>query len=99
LIFFGDLNTVLKAASHALRPGGWLAFTLEQTDDDDVTAKGYRLNANGRYSHKSTYISQKVQAAGLTLRAINAGVARQDGDQPVPGWVVLAQRDAIDVAV
>ena len=71
---------------------------VERTDDD-LTANGYRLNGTGRYSHTPAYIRQTVQATGLTLRAINSGVTRQDGDQPVPGLVVLAQRGAIDVAV
>ena len=97
LIYFGDLNTVFRAASHALRAGGWLAFTLETTDDIDntgVPANAYRLNGNGRYVHTQAYVTQAIAECGLILRAMNAVVIREDDDKPVPGWVVLAQRTA-----
>ena len=97
LIYFGNLDTVFKAASHALRAGGWFAFTLETTDDhsdenDGVPAKGYRLNGNVRYGHTPVYVTRTLAASGLVLRAINAVVIREGDDKPVPGWVVLAQR-------
>ena len=94
LIYFGELSTVLTAASYALRPGGWLAFTLERSDDDDLTANGYRLNGSGRYSHTTACITRALTAADLRLRAMNRVVLREEDGKPVPGWVVLAQRCA-----
>ena len=97
LIYFGELSTVLTRASHALRPSGWLAFTVEKLADYTV-ANGYRLNANGRYGHSQDYIRKTLAATGFVTRSVNEGVIRQDGDQPVAGWVVLAQRDTRDGA-
>ncbi len=35
LCYFGDLEPVFRAAAKALKPGGLLAFTLEDARDDD----------------------------------------------------------------
>ena len=97
LIYFGDLCTVLTGASHALRPSGWLAFTVEKLAVC-TGANGYRLNANGRYSHSHDYLRKTLAATGFVTRSMTEGVIRQDGEQPVAGWVVLAQRDTGDGA-
>ena len=41
LCYFGDLASVVQAARTALRPQGWLAFTLERADDVDA----YRIQS------------------------------------------------------
>ncbi|WP_303721769.1 tetratricopeptide repeat protein [Malonomonas rubra] len=48
LCYFGELGAVTQAASQALRPGGLLAFTLEDAGGgQDVV-----LNETGRYAHR-----------------------------------------------
>ncbi len=92
LIYFGDLSSVLQNAANALRPAGWLAFTIERTDDAPL---GYRLNANARYSHTTVYVTQQLTDAGFTVAAMDSVVIRYDDDQPVHGLAVLARRRTV----
>ena len=93
LVYFGALETVCQAAAAALRPGGWLAFTAEQTTAD-AAPDGYHLNQSGRYSHTAQYLERALAGAGLEVRTRVDATLRQDGDQPVVGHVVLARKPA-----
>ncbi|MDS4068908.1 MAG: tetratricopeptide repeat protein [Candidatus Competibacter sp.] len=92
LVYFGMLETVLAAAAHALRPGGWLAFTAEQIAVEVAPDDGYCLNRSGRYSHTSEYLDRVLAGAGLEARARADATLRQEGNQPVMGHVVLARK-------
>ena len=89
LVYFGDLEPVLTAAATALRPGGWLAFTVEQAEDE-ATPAGFRLNRSGRYSHTAQYVQQLLAGAGLTLAAFNLVTLRMEQGQPVAGLLAVA---------
>lgn len=91
LVYFGDLTAVIEAAAGALRAGGWLAFTLEQLEEQD-TAGGFKLNPHGRYSHTRSYVWEVLERAGFTHCSLTAEVLRLERGKPVPGWVVLADR-------
>jgi predicted TPR repeat methyltransferase len=91
LVYFGDLGPVLRAASEALRPGGWLAFTLERADDLDP-ATGWRLDPCGRYSHAPAYVDATLRAATLTPALAEPVVPRMEAGAPVAGLVVVARR-------
>jgi predicted TPR repeat methyltransferase len=91
LIYFGELHDVLTAAHSALRPDGWLGFTLEVKEGD---VDGTELTPSGRYQHTRTYVERVVAAAGFANVRIDADVMRKEGGKPVNGWVVLAQRTA-----
>jgi predicted TPR repeat methyltransferase len=93
LIYFGILEPVLSAAAHALRPGGWLAFTAEQTTAD-LALEGYFLNKSGRYSHTADYLERALASAGLELFSRMDATLRQEYDQPVTGHVALARKPA-----
>lgn len=87
LVYFGDLAPVLEAAHAALRPGGWLAFSLEALDDD-----GFELSASGRYRHGRTYVERTLLEAGYTGVRMAADSLRKEAGRPVASWVVLARR-------
>lgn len=93
LVYFGALESVLAAATHALRPDGWLAFTVEQTTVD-AAPDGYCLNQSGRYSHTAEYLERVLAGAGLEVRTRADATLRQEGNQPVVGHVVLARKPA-----
>lgn len=88
LVYFGELQEVLAAARTALRPGGWLAFTVEvaQGDDDRVD-----LSPSGRYQHTRCYLERVLVATGFAHSSVGTSTLRKEGGQPVEGWVVLAQ--------
>ncbi|MCX7514333.1 tetratricopeptide repeat protein [Frateuria hangzhouensis] len=88
LVYFGDLQEALAAARAALRPGGWIAFTLEAMDEDADRAE---LTPSGRYRHTRRYVERVLAAAGFELPRITPDALRREAGQPVPGWVVLAR--------
>ena len=89
LVYFGQLQDVLCAAHNALRPDGWLAFSLEAAQGDDDRAD---LSPSGRYQHTRQYVERVVKAAGFADVRVGTDTLRKEGGQPVMGWVVLARR-------
>ena len=91
LVYFGDLLAVLSGAYSALRPGGWVAFTLEAMDGEAV---GAELSSSGRYRHARHYVEQVLGSVGFGEVTIAEAAMRKEMGRPVAGWVVLARRSA-----
>jgi predicted TPR repeat methyltransferase len=91
LVYFGALDPVAAAARRALRPGGWLGFTVERSDE----SAPYRINPHGRYSHTEEYLRQVLTEAGFTGVTVAAVVLRTELGRPVHGWTVCAQAPAL----
>ena len=89
LVYFGDLRQTLHAAAQALKPRGWLGFTLENLD---VTEDRVQLAPSGRYQHSRRHVEAALGEAGLELVSIQADSLRKEVGLPVPGWVVIARR-------
>ncbi|WP_460877520.1 tetratricopeptide repeat protein [Rhodanobacter koreensis] len=89
LEYFGELLPVLVAARAALRPAGWLAFTVEAMAGD---AGEIELTSSGRYRHSRGYVERMLQSAGFEDVRITADTLRKEFGQWVDGWVVLARR-------
>lgn len=88
--YFGDLRAVIDATAVALRPGGWLGFTVERSDEGD----DYRINPHGRYSHARDYVVRLLEAADFGTIDVTGAVLRREAGLPVNGWVVRARRAA-----
>jgi predicted TPR repeat methyltransferase len=86
-IYVGRLEAVFEGVAKVLRPGGWLAFTVERAPDEhDVL-----LLPSLRHAHSAPYLSRLAQAHGLQVRVLQEAPIREDQGQPVPGWYVLMQ--------
>lgn len=90
LCYFGALAPVFDAATGALRPGGWLVFTVEALPADDTAE--HRLQTNGRYAHQRGYLETTLAAAGFGPPVIEAVELRLEAGRPVSGWLVSAGR-------
>ncbi len=88
LCYFGDLGAAMAAARRALRPGGWLIFTVEALSN--AAEGGCALQPNGRYAHHKDYLEQAVAASGLALHALQGATLRHEAGDPVAGWLVAA---------
>ena len=88
LVYFGSLEPVAAAASEALRPGGWLIFTVEEAEPATET---FHLEVHGRYNHAAPYVEQVLGAAGLTPH-VDRAVLRNESGLPVAGLVVRARK-------
>ena len=93
LVYFGDLKPVVAGAMAALRSAGWLAFTVEQAAAE-AAPDGFRLNRSGRYSHTADYVRQVLAGAGLMLVRLASVQLRMEHNQPVFGWLAIAQHPA-----
>jgi len=92
LCYFGDLQAVARAAAKALRPGGWLVFTVEaSTGQGDA---GFRLHPHGRYSHRESYVRDVFGTAGLAVAGFEPAQLRTENAKPVQGWVVSCKAAA-----
>jgi predicted TPR repeat methyltransferase len=87
LVYFGALEEAARAARRALRPGGWLGFTVERYDGEEP----YRINPHGRYSHTDAYLRGVLSSAGFDPIDLSAVVLRTELMRPVHGWLVLAR--------
>jgi len=82
------LPPVVAAAARALTPGGLIAFTTETHAGDDVI-----LGDKLRYAHGAAHVRAAVTGAGLALRALAPASSRSEAGVPVPGLVVVAERE------
>ena len=89
LVYFGDLEPVVRAAAQALRPDGLLIFTLEHAVNADAGIE-YRLEMHGRYSHAREYIERTLTAGGLQADIVPAEL-RMEAGAPVAGLVIRAR--------
>jgi len=87
LVYFGPLAAVAIAAEHALRPGGQLIFTVEESVADD--RDGYSLGTSGRYRHTHDYVQQILDAARLRAEIVSVDL-RLEAGEPVAGLLVAA---------
>lgn len=96
LCYFGALETVLAAAAQALRPGGHLVFTVEQTmrPEQLASAPTFLLHAHGRYSHAEYYVRNALLAAGLRATQLQPVHLRMEASRPVEGLLVAATAPA-----
>jgi predicted TPR repeat methyltransferase len=89
LVYFGDLDEVLRAARASLRAGGYLVFTLED-GKDRVAETGYALQPHGRYCHADSYVLGVLRQVGFSEHQVAREVLRLEGGAPVPGLMVRA---------
>jgi predicted TPR repeat methyltransferase len=90
LVYFGDLDQVVRAAAGALRAGGWLIFTLEHAVRAAENVD-YRLEFHGRYAHSRAYAERILAAAGLRPHIVEADLRMESG-MPVAGLLVRAAK-------
>jgi predicted TPR repeat methyltransferase len=72
----------VAAAARALRPGGWLIFTVEEAVGPERPE--FAIQPHGRYSHRADYVERLLQANGLDVH-IDRGELRKEQGEPVAG--------------
>lgn len=87
-IYVGRLEAVFAGVAHALRPGGWFAFTVERAPDDAEV----QLLPSLRHAHSEPYLRRQAAEHGLDVRLLREAPIREDQGLPVPGWYVVMQR-------
>ena len=90
LCYFGDLEPVFRAGYKALKPGGFLAFTLEDSGDGGADSL---LSPNCRYSHSRPYVEGELASAGLGVHSLSKVFLRNEAGEPVAGHLVVARKE------
>ncbi|MEP1449189.1 MAG: tetratricopeptide repeat protein [Paraglaciecola sp.] len=88
-IYFGELRNAFKAAYHALKPAGYLIFSIER---HTLNQQNYHLQLHGRYSHHKDYVQQTLRELGFEVQSIDDIVPRFESGEPVKGALVIAQK-------
>ncbi len=81
---------MLAAAAAALRPEGWLAFTVERGEDGET--EEFRLDRSGRYQHGEAYLRRELIRVGMVVETLETVELRLEGGHPVVGFLVLARK-------
>lgn len=87
LVYFGELEELLAGIAQALKSGGYLAFNVEISEDQDFV-----LTPTGRFAHKKSYIEQLAVENGYTVKSTESIELRSQHDKSVPGYLCLWQR-------
>jgi predicted TPR repeat methyltransferase len=89
LCYFGALEQALSGVASALRAGGRVVFTVENTAD--ATA-AYQLSASGRYTHSENYVRNALALARLDSVHIDRVELRRERGDEVSGLLVSARK-------
>jgi len=87
-IYVGALEGVFAACRTALRPGGFLAFSIEAGDDSET----FILRKTGRYAHASSYIRSLAAATGFQEIERRTVVLRKEALEDMQGYLFLLRR-------
>ena len=88
-IYIGDLSNLIPAAFRALRPGGVLIFSCEETG----AAEGpLQLRASGRYAHSRAATASLCSQAGFSDCTFEDIALRLEADRPIDGYIAIAAK-------
>jgi predicted TPR repeat methyltransferase len=85
LIYFGDLDPLLRAAASAMVHGGLFVFSVEVAAGDSFT-----LQPSGRFAHSLGYL--KATATDFVILETVESAIRLEAGRPVSGLYVLMEK-------
>lgn len=87
LVYFGELEDLIRQVASALKSGGYFAFNVEPSDEED-----YMLTASGRFAHKKSYIDKLAQQCGMRSVCCEQIALRRQAGEAVSGYLCLWQK-------
>ena len=90
LVYLGDLSHAFKAAHSALKPGGLLAFSVEEANA--LIRTDFVLKSSHRYAHTELYLIHLATEIGFDILQINSHFAREENQQPVNALMSIFRR-------
>ncbi len=88
-IYAGDITQAAKDAHRILKPGGRFVFSCERSGDAEPDLV---LRPTMRYAHKVAAVEALCRAAGFAEVELESVEVRQEGQQPVEGFLVVARK-------
>lgn len=87
-IYVGHLEAVFEALGPRMRPGGWLAFTVEEADPGQAV----QLHSTLRFAHALTYLQGLAAQHGWQWARLHRAPLRLDQANPLMGAYVYLQK-------
>ena len=87
-IYVGHLEAVFEALGSRVRPGGWLAFTVEEADPGQAV----QLHSTLRFAHGLTYLQGLAAQHGWQWARLHRAPLRLDQANPLMGAYVYLQK-------
>jgi predicted TPR repeat methyltransferase len=88
--YFGDLNRLFYLLQRSLKKGGRIIFSITENNIND---NDYFLYISGRFVHKREYVEAILQKNGFFVEKINRFHLRNEGENKVYGWVIMALKN------
>jgi predicted TPR repeat methyltransferase len=85
-IYFGEFDTIFKAAATAIRPGGLLVFSTESGPET-----GYCLLPSGRFAHAPDYV-RAMAGADFEEKLCAETTVRLEGTRRLSGHLFVFRR-------
>lgn len=89
-VYVGALDTVFQLLAERLVPGGWLAFTVEESKATE--GNGVELLPSLRYAHRPDYLRRLAAAHGFEWVDSLKMALRYDQKQGIDGLCVFLRR-------
>jgi predicted TPR repeat methyltransferase len=90
--FLGNLEPAIHKSFRALKPKGWLLFSLQEGPLD---RDGYYLRMDGSFVHSPAYLIEQLGEAGVAGGTIRRVLLRQEFNEKVYGLLVAVQRPTL----
>lgn len=87
--YFGDLENLFFFAEKSLRRTGRILFSISE---NNLNNEDYFLHVSGRFLHSKIYVENCLQKFRFSVERINRVKLRNEGETPVFGWIVMAQK-------
>lgn len=87
-VYLGRLDSVFELSRRVLRPGGWLAFSVEWLEDG---AGDYALRSSGRYAHAPSYLNRLCEQTGYAVVRCRDVTLRHEANQPMAGQLYVLE--------
>ncbi|MES2356455.1 MAG: tetratricopeptide repeat protein [Pseudomonadota bacterium] len=92
-VYIGKLDEIISQAKRLLRPGGFIAFSVEaldalsQVEIGPEVGRTYRLSSSGRYAHAAAYLTQLASVNDFKIRKTFGARTRLQDGKPVQAWL------------
>jgi len=88
-VYVGDLDPVFDSFLELKKNNDIFAFTTEALPEEDNNNKGFKLQANGRYAHKKSYIDKLLREKSFSIVTYESVILRKELGQNVYGHLYV----------
>lgn len=89
LTYFGDLKSIFEGVFSVLLSGGKFIFSVSKNTHNSAD---WFLHLSGRFQHSENYLRESLSEVGFHLENYSEKILREEGGEPVWGWIVTVNR-------